>query len=69
MLYENSLNATRTTYNSTIEELIPTYDAFQELAKQSHKLTTRLNSYQDRQDHFDAWRRISRNSVEVRQKL
>lgn len=65
VLHENSLNAARNTYNFTIEELITTYDAFQDLAKQSHKLTTRLNSYQDRQDDFEAWRHVSRASVEV----
>jgi len=65
LLHETSLGATRPTYNSTIEELTVTYDALIELTKQSQKLTTRLKSYQDRQEDFDAWRRVSRSAVEV----
>ena len=65
LLHETSLGATRPTYNSNIEELTVTYDALLELTKQSQKLTTRLKSYQDRQDDFDAWRRVSKSAVEL----
>jgi hypothetical protein len=65
LLHETSLGATRPTYNSNIEELTVTYDALLELTKQSQKLTTRLKSYQDRQEDFEAWRRVSRSAAEV----
>lgn len=65
LLHETSLGATRPTYNSNIEELTVTYDALLELTKQSQKLTTRLKSYQDRQDDFDAWRRVSKSAGEL----
>jgi hypothetical protein len=65
MVHENSSIATRSSQGSLVEELIATYTALQDLTKQSRKLTTRLKSYQDRQEDFDAWRRVSSRAADL----
>lgn len=64
-LHQGSLNATHSTQGSTVEVLVATYDALQDLTRQSKKLTTRRESYKDRQEDFEAWRLVSRAAAEV----
>jgi len=65
LLREDSLGATQSSYSSVIEELVSIHEAQVNLSKQSQKLTTRLKSHQDRQDDFDAWRRVSNMAAET----
>jgi len=64
-LHESSLSKIHSSFASRVEELIATFEALLNFTKQSEKLTTRLKSYQDRQEDFDAWRRVSKAAAEV----
>ena len=64
-LHQNTLSATHSIQGSTVEVLIGTYDALQDLSRQSKKLITRRESYTDRQDDFVAWRQVSKTAAEV----
>ena len=44
------------------------YSLFRELSDKSRKLKTRLQSYQDRREEFEAWWQINKRSIEVDQK-
>ncbi len=64
-LHQSSLNTTHSMQGSPVEVLILTYDALHDLTRQSKKLTTRRESYKDRQEDFEAWRQVSRTIAEV----
>ena len=64
-LHQTSLSMTQTTQGSPTEVLIVTYEALHALTKQSKKLTTRRESYQDRQEDFEAWRRVSKAAADI----
>ncbi len=64
-LHQYTLSATHSIQGSTVEVLIGTYDALQDLSRQSKKLITRRESYTDRQDDFVAWRQVSKTAAEV----
>lgn len=64
-LQQTSLGITRTIQGSSIEVLILTYDALHDLTRQSKKLTTRRESYQDRQEDFEAWRQVSKAAASL----
>src|SRR5579875_767788 len=64
----DSLNTSAgSSQGNAVEELITTYNTLMELLKQSKKLITRLESYQDRKEDFDAWRVVSKKAAEVNQ--
>lgn len=64
-VHQSSLSTTHSIQGSSIEILISTYEALRELTKQSQKLITRLKSDQDRQEDFEAWRRVSKAAGEL----
>lgn len=64
-LHQSSLNMTQFIQGLPVEVLILTYEALHDLTRQSKKLTTRRESYQDRQEDFEAWRRISKAAADV----
>jgi len=64
-LHQSSLSTTHSIQGSAVEILILTYDALRDLTRQSKKLTTRRESYRDRQEDFEAWRQVSKTVAEV----
>ncbi|MGH2506115.1 MAG: hypothetical protein ACRDHZ_01630, partial [Ktedonobacteraceae bacterium] len=51
--------------SSSVEDVIVYYEESQKLSKISEKLVTRIKSFLDRQEDFDAWRKVSRAAAEV----
>lgn len=51
--------------NSTPKGLIKVYTLFREVSDKGNKLKTRLRSFQDKQEEFDAWWHIAKLSADV----
>jgi hypothetical protein len=64
-LHQISLSKTISMQGSSSEVLITIYEALHDLTRQSKKLTTRRESYQDRQEDFEAWRRTSKAAADI----
>ena len=66
-LYEQARNDLNALSSEYIEGAIARYALLQELSKQSKRLITHLDSHRERQEDFEAWRKVSRLAVEVNQ--
>ncbi|MFL5590734.1 MAG: hypothetical protein ACJ8DI_24215 [Ktedonobacteraceae bacterium] len=64
-LYQISISTTHSIQGPPTQLLVSTYAALHDLTSQSKKLTTRRESYQDRQEDFEVWRRISKAAADV----
>ncbi len=64
-LHQSSLSTALPVQGSPVDILILTYDALHGLTKQSKKLITRRESYKDRQEDFEGWRRVSKTAADV----
>ncbi|HXR65824.1 MAG TPA: hypothetical protein VN729_07870, partial [Ktedonobacteraceae bacterium] len=64
-VYDTSMSRSRMEHSSSVEEIIAAYNELQDLGKTSEKLLTRIKSFQDRQEDFEAWRKVSRAAAEV----
>ncbi|HYU72285.1 MAG TPA: hypothetical protein VEL31_06365, partial [Ktedonobacteraceae bacterium] len=64
-LHQISISTTHSIQGPPTQVLISTYEALHDLTSQSKKLTTRRESYQDRQEDFEVWRRISKAAADV----
>lgn len=64
-LYDTSMSLSNKEYSSLTEDVIASYEELQKISKTSEKLITRMKSYQDRQEDFEAWRKVSRAAAEA----
>lgn len=62
---ETSFKKMQDTTSQTPKGLAQIYSLFRELSDKSRRLKTRLQSYQDRQEEFEAWWQIAKLSSEV----
>lgn len=71
--YQDVLSEVRQLYEASalkeqgtpIRDVVSFYEKLQQLSKTSERLITRIKSFQDRQEDFDAWRKVSRAAAEV----
>src|SRR5437588_6391713 len=64
-LHQISISTTHSIQGPPTDVLISTYEALHDLTRQSKKLTTRRESYQDRQEDFEAWRQVSKAAAHI----